>query len=71
MDTLDDEFYVTLVSNASLDVYTSNNGFKFTNILAKELTFPVQENWRVCLSSITLANAQTFIDEQEHIYKKA
>jgi len=26
MDTLDDEFYVTLVSNASLDVYTNNNG---------------------------------------------
>jgi hypothetical protein len=68
MDTLDDEFYVTLVSNASLDVYTSNNGFKFTNILAKELAFPVQENWRVCLSSITLANAQTFIDEQEKEY---
>lgn len=68
MDTLENEFYVTLVSNSSLNIYKKNNSFHFTNILAKELRFPPNESWRVCLSSITLANADTFIDEDKKKY---
>jgi hypothetical protein len=63
-----EEFYVTLVSNSSQDVYPTNNSYHFTNILAKELHFPPNEKWRVCLSSITLANGETYIDEQDKKY---
>ena len=41
-----------------------DNSFKFTNVLAKELHFPPNEKLRMCLSSITLANAETFLNEQ-------
>ena len=49
------EFTVTLLSNTSYNIYPKNNVYKFTNILAKPLSFPPEENWRVFLQSITLS----------------
>lgn len=48
------EFSVTLVSNSSLWEYPDNTFMRFTNILNKELVLPVNEQWKVCLQSITM-----------------
>ena len=64
MHSEDNEFCVTLVSNASTDIYPNNHVFKFTNVLAKQLALPRHEKWRVCLQSISLTNTN---DEPEFI----
>ena len=64
MQTHENEFTVTLVSNASTDIYPNNHVFNFTNVLAKTLVFPRNENWRVCLQSISLTNIN---DEPEFV----
>ncbi len=51
-----DEFTVTLISNASYDIYPDNNVFSFNTILAKPLHFDLNEDWRVCLQSISITN---------------
>ena len=50
------EFFVTLLSNSNSIDFPSNNVFEFTNILSRELTFPPEEKWKVCLTSISLTN---------------
>ena len=56
MRPLDNEFTVTLISNASFDIYPNNHVFNFTNILAETLVLAKHEEWRVCLQSISLTN---------------
>ena len=51
---LPDAFTVTLLSNASLAEYPENTFLKFTNILNKNLLLPLNDEWKVCLHSITL-----------------
>ena len=68
-----DEFTVTLISNASYDIYPNNNVFNFSTILAKPLHFDLTEDWRVCLQSISITNISDdplYDKERTHIYKK-
>ena len=58
------EFSVTLVSNSSYDVCPENTVFNFTNILARELIFPQQEKWKMCLSSITVSNIAELVGDK-------
>ena len=58
------EFSVTLVSNSSYDVCPENTVFNFTNILARELIFPQQEKWKMCLSSITVSNIAELVGDE-------
>ena len=41
-----DEFSVTLLSNASTDIYSRNNVYEFSNVLENELHLPASENWK-------------------------
>ena len=80
MSPLDSEFTVTLISNASHDIYPNNHVFNFTNILAETLVSAKHEEWRVCLQSISLTNindepeiqkAQNIISNKEDLLHKA
>ena len=51
-----DEFSVTLLSNASVDIYSRNNVYEFSNVLENELHLPAAENWKFCVQSISLSN---------------
>ena len=51
-----DEFSVTLLSNASIDIYSRNNVYEFSNVLENELHLPANENWKFCVQSISLSN---------------
>ena len=67
------EFTVTLLSNASYDIYPQNNVFNFSTVLAKPLNFNLEEDWRVCLQSISLTNISDdpqFDKERTFIVKK-
>lgn len=55
MGPSENEFTITLLSNASFDLHPKNNVYSFTNVLAQKLIFPEEENWRVCLHSISMA----------------
>ena len=77
MCPLDNEFTVTLISNASHDIYPNNHVFNFTNILAETLVLAKHEEWRVCLQSISLTNindepemqkAKTLISDKESLF---
>ena len=59
---MSEEFTVTVLSNASTDIYHDNTVFSFTNILNKELDLPIKENWQVCLTSISMTN---IVDQSE------
>jgi len=56
MNPIEDEFYVTLLSNANLNVCPNNTVFNFTNILAKPIQLPRTEKWRVSLHSMSMTN---------------
>ena len=80
MHPQDNEFSVTLVSNASTDKYPNNHVFNFTNVLAKPLVLPRYEKWRVCLQSVSLPSindepeqlaAQRLIEEKSEEFKKS
>ncbi len=74
MDQQTDEFTVTLLSNASTDIFPNNTVFDFTNVLARTLRFPPDENWRVCLQSISLTTASDdprLMEERESIKRRA
>ena len=69
------EFTVTLVSNASYDIFPNNSVFQFTNVLSQNLRFSQNEKWMVCLNSISVSNiiegyaeAYSQIQKQEDIY---
>ena len=57
MEKEGDSFFVTVLSNASPEIYSNNTTTKFTNILAKPIILSPDENWKVCLHSITVTNA--------------
>ena len=60
------EFYVTLLSNASHELYPGNTVTTFTNVLPKALTLPREEKWRVCLHHLALAASdQEAFDKKE------
>ncbi len=68
-----DEFTITLLSNASYDIYPDNNVFNFSTVLAKPLRFESNDDWRVCLQSISLTNISDdpeFDKERISIVKK-
>jgi len=50
------EFYITLLSNASYDIFPDNSIYHFTNVLKNELYLPPSEKWQVCLRSISVAS---------------
>ena len=60
------EFTVTLLSNSSFDIHPENTIFNFTNELASPLHLPSNEDWQVCLSSISITNV---VLESERIKK--
>ena len=69
------EFTVTLVSNASYDIFPNNTVFQFTNVLSQNLRFSQNEKWMVCLNSISVSNiieghaeAHSQIQKEEYIY---
>ena len=66
---------MTLVSNASYDIFPNNSVFQFTNVLSQNLHFSQNEKWMVCLNSISVSNiiegyteAQRQIQKDEEIY---
>ena len=66
---------MTLVSNASYDIFPNNTVFQFTNVLSQNLRFSQNEKWMVCLNSISVSNiiegyteAQRQIQKDEEIY---
>jgi len=64
MEKEGDSFFVTVLSNASPEIYSNNTTTKFTNILAKPIILSPDENWKVCLHSITVTNTSNMSVER-------
>ena len=58
-----DSFFVTVLSNASQEIYSNNTTTQFSNILAEPINLPPNQNWKVCLHSITITNASNMNPE--------
>lgn len=52
MSTIENEFYVGLLSNGSLNIYPENTQSAFTNVLAKNIK--INEQWCVGLTEVFL-----------------
>ena len=63
-----ESFCVSLLSNSSKDIYPGNTVYKFTNVLGKEINFPSNENWRVCVHSVCMSNI--IIHENDRLLEK-
>ena len=63
-----ESFCVSLLSNSSKDIYPGNTVYKFTNVLGKEINFPSNKNWRVCVHSVCMSNI--IIHENDRLLEK-
>ena len=52
---LDDEFNITVLSNASLNLMPNNTLYNFTNVFTTPFTFSRVEGWCVALHSVSLS----------------
>jgi len=61
MDANRDNFYVTVFSNASTDIFTLNYQISFTNRLALPVDLGSSSDWEVGLCEITYIPPQRMI----------
>ena len=61
----DDEFNITVLSNASLNLMPNNTLYNFTNVFTTPFTFPRVEGWCVALHSVSLST--NLVENQANI----
>ncbi len=62
-----DDLYITLPSNASMDIYSANTMSHYTTKLAQRITF--DGNWEVALVEIHLPQSWDNVDSSNNMFK--
>jgi len=62
---MSEEFTVTVLSNASTDIYHDNTVFSFTNILNKELDLPIEYYNRKAIFQTTATRFKAYLAQNE------
>ena len=67
-DAINDSFTVTLVSSASMTIFSENSLANFKNLLNEEINF--QGEWKVALTEITFPTHTNNVTDTKLIYYK-